>query len=287
MKKISLGILHPGEMGISVAASAQDTQHAIFWASVGRSQETIERANNYQLNDAKDISGLCLKCEIIISVCPPEVADEVANQVIAENFSGLYLDANAISPQRSRHIGKRMAAASINYVDGGIIGPPAWSPETTVLYLAGKDAEEVVPLFAKGALEAQIVSEKIGDASALKMCFAAYTKGSTALLCSILASAEKQGVRDALNKHWSRNGSSFATQAANRVLGVTAKAWRFVAEMEEISSTFEAAGVPGVSQSTAAEIYRRLAHFKNAKSTPELEQVLCALIELETTPTPR
>ena len=153
------------------------------------------------------------------------------------------------------------------------------------MYLSGQDAEKVVQLFDKGPLDAQVLSEQIGDASALKMCFAAYTKGSTALLCSILACAENLGVRDALNTHWSRNGSGFANQASNRVQAVTSKAWRFVAEMEEIADTFEAAGVPGGSQSTAAEIYRRLAHFKNAESTPELLDVLSALIKLEGSPT--
>lgn len=284
MTQIRLGILHPGEMGISIAASAQDARHTVFWVSAGRSEETIDRAKQFKLIDAKNVANLCEECEIIISVCPPQAADDVANQVVEHNFSGLYVEANAISPQRSENIGKAMTSAGISYVDGGIIGPPAWRSGATCLYLCGEDAEHVSRLFEKGPLSTHVLGENVGDASALKMCFAAYTKGSTALLCSILAAAENLGVRDALNTHWSRNGSDFADQASRRVQGVTAKAWRFVAELEEIAATFEAAGVPGGAQSTAAEIYRRLAYFKNAKTTPELQKVLAALIQSDRTP---
>ena len=110
------------------------------------------------------------------------------------------------------------------------------------------------------------------------MCYAAYTKGTTALLCAILATAEDLGVRRDLEQHWQRDDPQFADEVAQRVRQVTAKAWRFAGEMEEIASTFRAAGMPGEFHAAAASVYRRLADFKAARATPALEDVLAALL---------
>ncbi len=110
------------------------------------------------------------------------------------------------------------------------------------------------------------------------MCFAAYSKGTTALLSAVLAAAEALDVREELAQQWSRNGSDFAEQAAQNVRQVTAKAWRFVGEMEEIAATFSEAGVPGDFHLAAADIYRRMANFKGVSVTPSLEDVLAALL---------
>ena len=118
----------------------------------------------------------------------------------------------------------------------------------------------------------------MSTASALKMCFAAYTKGTTALLAAILATAESLGVREALFEQWNRDGSDFAGQTTQRVRRVTAKAWRFAGEMEEIATTFREAGMSGDFHAAAADIYRRLASFKGATTTPSLEDVLDALL---------
>ena len=114
-------------------------------------------------------------------------------------------------------------------------------------------------------------------ASALKMCFAANTKGTTALLCAILASAEKLGVRKELENQWSRNWPDFMEQTQNRVRRVTDRAWRYAGEMEEIASTFENAGLPGGFHKAASDIYQRIAHFKGAREIPSLEEVLESL----------
>lgn len=279
--KRKIGILHPGQMGISVAASAQNSGQIVYWASEGRSPQTGDRAAQVGLKDAGTLAALCEMCDVIISVCPPHAAEEVAEQVLAHSFRGLYVDVNAISPQRSVRIGQRLTAAGLSYVDGGIIGLPAWESGKTWLYLSGPQAGEAAACFADGPLETGVIGESIGKASALKMCFAAYTKGTTALLCAILASAETLGVRAELEKQWSREESGFAGQTREKVRGVTAKAWRFVGEMEEIASTFRSAGLPGEFHEGAADIYRRLACFKGAPSLPALEEVLEALSRRE------
>jgi 3-hydroxyisobutyrate dehydrogenase-like beta-hydroxyacid dehydrogenase len=172
-----------------------------------------------------------------------------------------------------------MQDAGVNYVDGGIIGGPAWEPGSTWLYLSGIDADKIVQCFSNGPLEVNIIGNEIGKASALKMCFAAYTKGTTALLSGILAASEALGVRQYLETQWSRNESDFSTLTQKRVQRVTAKAWRFEGEMKEIAATMEAVGIPGGFHKAAGEIYHRMAGFKEAPDTPEFGDVIKALLQ--------
>ena len=171
-----------------------------------------------------------------------------------------------------------MTRGEASFVDGGIIGGPAWETGTTCLYLSGREAQRAAACFSSGPLEAKVIGDRIGKASALKMCYAAHTKGMTALLGGILGAAEGLGVREELESRWSRDGSDFAVQVSQRVRGSTSKAWRFAGEMEEIRETFEQVGLPGGFHAAAAEIYRRIAHFKGL-GVPALKEVLIALLQ--------
>ena len=273
-----IGILHPGEMGISVAASAINSGHTVYWTSQGRSDKTRLRAEKHNLIETKTLPELCQTSEIIFSVCLPDAAEGVAKSVIETGFKGLYLDANAISPQRAIRIGEMMEENGIHFIDGGIIGGPAWTPNETWLYLSGRDAEKIPNCFTKGPLETKIIGDEIGKASALKMCYAAYSKGTTALLSAILAAAESFGIRDELYQQWDMDDSSFSEQVNQRATRVTAKAWRFEGEMHEIASTFKEAGLPGGFHRAAAEIYRRMAGFKDIPENPQLNDVLKTLL---------
>ena len=277
MSNKSVGLLHPGAMGISVGASIKNSGREVYWASRGRSGKTRERAVSQGLEDVETLQGICDTSTVIFSVCPPHAAEDVASRVVSCGFSGLYVDVNAISPQRSIRIGKTMHAAGISYVDGGIIGGPAWQPGTTWMHLSGEKAADAADCFSAGPMETNIIGPSVGKASAVKMCFAAYTKGTTALLCGIVSTAEALGVREELFEQWNRPGPDFTDRTIQQVRGVTAKAWRFAGEMEEISSTFEAAGLPGGFLSAAADIYRRIGHFKDSTELPSLTDVLAAL----------
>jgi 3-hydroxyisobutyrate dehydrogenase-like beta-hydroxyacid dehydrogenase len=273
-----IGILHPGQMGVSVAASAKNSGHDVYWVSEGRSAETRMRAGSQDLMEIDTLMSLCKICSVLVSICPPHAAEDLAANVVGCGFKGLYLEANAISPQRVVRIGEKMKAKGVIFVDGGIIGGPAWEPGKTWLYLSGDAAQRAAGCFANGPLATEIIGNEIGLASSLKMCFAAYTKGTTALLCGILAAAERLGIRADLEKQWSRGGSDFAVQTRGRVRRVTAKAWRFSGEMEEIAATLALAGLPDGFHLAAAEIYRRITHFKGLEEPP-LEEVLKALLE--------
>ena len=281
MAKVNVGFLHPGSMGVSLATSAQNSGNTAIWASAGRSAATRKRALQHNLTDAGTLDELCATCSIIVSICPPHAAEAVATQVLDCGFRGLFVDANAISVGRTRRIAAQIEGAGAHFADGSVIGGPAWEPGRTWLYLAGESAAEVAKCFSAGPLETEVLGDEIGQAAALKMCFAAYTKGTTALLAGILATAEATGVREALESQWSRGGSAFAEQTRDRVRGVTAKAWRFAGELDEIGATFDDAGVPSGFQEAAAEIYRRLAHFKDTDGMPALDEVLAAILRAE------
>jgi hypothetical protein len=111
------------------------------------------------------------------------------------------------------------------------------------------------------------------------MCYAAWSKGSTALLCAVLAAANATGVWAELQQRWEADIPGFGAQAINRARQSTLKAWRFAGEMDEIAAMFAAAGLPGGMHTAAAELYRRLAPFKDAPEPPLLDAVLAALLQ--------
>src|SRR5262245_50436200 len=124
MKRI--GLLHPGAMGASVGAAARSNQHTVLWASAGRSGSTGARARRANLEDAGTVADVVKASEIVLSVCPPHAAEEVAGEVMQLGFSGVYVECNAISPDRTRAIQRIVEDAGADYVDGGIVGGPAW-----------------------------------------------------------------------------------------------------------------------------------------------------------------
>jgi len=262
-----IGILHPGQMGFMVALSAVNSGHQTYWASQNRSPATSRRATEAGLLDAGSIQDLCATCDAIASVCPPEFAESTAGQVTGHGFRGLYIDCNAISPERARRIGACLTQAGADFVDGGIIGLPTKVRGRTWLYLSGPRAADAAACFSAGPIETELLGDEPGRASALKMCFAAWTKGSTALLCAILGSAQRLGVIEELKRQWARNGPSWE-DTAGHIERAAPKAWRWAPEMREIAETFASAGMPPGFHEGAAEIYSRLADFKD---TPDIE----------------
>jgi len=266
-------------MGVSVAASFKTAGNEVLWASDGRSEATRQRAQDAGLNDAVTVRALCETCSIIVSVCPPHAARDVASEVLGYGFNGHYVDANAISPQIAVSLDVLFASAGGSFVDGGIIGGPAWTSGNTWLYLSGSTAAEIASILAGGALGVACIGEVPGKASALKMCYAAYSKGTTALLAAILAAATHYGVREELEDQWAQDDPDFSEQTLARIRRVTAKAWRYIGEMQEISATFQAAGVPGEFHLAAAEIYRRMDGLEQRSELPSLEEILLRLIQ--------
>jgi len=148
-----VGLLHPGEMGAAVGRLLSGPGETVLWASAGRSAATAERAQAAGLEDAGDIGEVCRRSEILLSICPPHAALDVARE--AGGFTGIYVDANAIAPDTAREVG----AVQPRLVDGGIVGPPPTGAGTTRLYLAGGETAEVVALFSGTNLDARAISD--------------------------------------------------------------------------------------------------------------------------------
>lgn len=274
-----IGVLHPGQMGIFVAATLKRSGHEVLWLSEGRSPSSRDRAEEHSLREISSLSEFCQQAELIVSVCPPHGAEELAQSVLDEHFQGAFIDCNPLTPRRVELLGESFNSRQIPFTDGGIIGNPDWENETTMLYLSGPAAEQQTSLFKEGPLQVTSLDDKIGRASALKLSYAAYTKGGTALISAILALAESHGVREVLEKQWASDWPGFEAQAQRRARGVTRKAWRFAGEMEIISEAFRDAGLPGDFHAAAAKLYHRIAHLKDRAELPELLEVLNDILE--------
>jgi 3-hydroxyisobutyrate dehydrogenase-like beta-hydroxyacid dehydrogenase len=218
---------------------------------------------------------LCAASDIVLSICPPHGAQALADAVIAAGFRGLFVDANAIAPATARRIAATVEGAGARFVDGGVVGPPAREPGKTRLYLSGTSAPGIAALFAGSAAEPVVIGDNAGAASALKMAYAGWTKGRTALLLAIRAYARAEGVDDALMAEWARSLPGLQADSEAAAPRVSPKAWRWVGEMQEIASGFEAAGLPDGFHRAAAELFAALEGFKDAGG--DLDAVLDAL----------
>ncbi|MGZ4340363.1 MAG: DUF1932 domain-containing protein [Gaiellaceae bacterium] len=248
-----VGLLHPGEMGAAVGADLRERGETVLWASAGRSAATAERARAAGLEDAGDVEELCRRCEILLAICPPHAAIDVARA--AGGFTGIYVDANAIAPGTAR----ALAGLQARFVDGGIVGPPPNRPGTTRLYLSGDEAEQIGGLFAGTNLEARVLSGEPGAASALKAAYAGWTKGSAALLLTVRELARAEGVEDALLEEWRLSIPELEEHLAGAERSASRKGWRWVGEMDEIARGMAAQDLPAGFHEASAEVFRRAA----------------------------
>ena len=266
-----VGLLHPGAMGAALGAQLRETGHDVVWASEGRSPETARRAADAGLRDAGTIESLAGASDLVLSVCPPHAARDVAAQ--AAGRVALFVDANAVSPATARDVAAAIAGAGGRAVDGGLIGPPPGLDTSVSLLLSGAGAEDVARLFDGTRVRARVVGTEIGAASATKMAYAGWTKGSAALLLAVRGFARAEGVEDALLAEWAISHPGLDERSAGAARGAAGKAWRWVGEMEEIAASLAADGLPGGFHEAAAQLYERLA----AEPGDDLEAVLDAL----------
>src|SRR5262245_43458393 len=247
-------------MGAAIAALCDGER---VWCSAGRSEETRRRAAAAGMVEVGSLAELVERVDLIVSICPPAAAEEVAGAVASEQFTGIYADLNAIAPTTARRIGERFE----RFVDGGIVGPPPKTLGTTRLYLPGPDAAVVASRWSMPTLDVRIVDGGVGAASAVKTCYAAWTKGSAALLLTIRALARAEGVEDALLSEWATSIPDLADRSERAATGNGPKAWRFVGEMQEVAASLGDAGLPPGFATAAAEVYERLADLRDKPRT--------------------
>lgn len=252
----TVGLLHPGEMGAAVGGCLVSVGHEVLWDPAGRSRATTGRALAGELTGVK-FDRLIARSSVIFSVCPPHAAIDVAHQVAAGGYTGCYVDANAISVGTAQQVAAIVTAAGASYVDGGIIGQPPEVAGHMRLYLSGPQADEVRVLFNRSRLDARIAEGPLYAASSVKMAYAAWTKGSSALLLAARALARAGGVERTLLAEWQLSQPNLTAQSERSATAATAKGWRWIGEMEEIAASMSAAGLPDGFHEAAAELYDR------------------------------
>jgi 3-hydroxyisobutyrate dehydrogenase-like beta-hydroxyacid dehydrogenase len=245
-----IGLLHPGEMGAAVGACLVSAGHTVLWDPSGRSPATARRADKAGLR-AASLADLADQSSVVMSVCPPAAALEVARLVAGAGFGGTYVDANAVSPATAAEV--CAAVGTARYVDGGIIGSPPVRPGTTRLYLSADGG--VAGLFAGTVLDARVLDSGPYAASALKMSYAAWTKGSAALLLAARELARAEGVDADLLSEWASSQPGLVERWQRADASRDAKGWRWTGEMTEIAASMRADGLPDGFGLAAAQIF--------------------------------
>mgnify|MGYP001180378252 CR=1 FL=1 len=162
----TIAILNPGAMGVTIGAAAKAGGSTVLWASQGRSEATRARAEAAGLAERDTLAAVVAESDVVLSVCPPHAAVDLAHEVAALGFAGLYVDGNAVAPASALEIGHRVEVAGARFVDGGIIGLPARHAGSTRLYLSGDSAPEAAALFQGSVLAAVVCGDRPGAASA-------------------------------------------------------------------------------------------------------------------------
>jgi 3-hydroxyisobutyrate dehydrogenase-like beta-hydroxyacid dehydrogenase len=186
--------------------------------------------------------------------------------------TALVIEANAVSPATAQEVAEIVGERC---VDGGIVGPPPSAPGTTRLFLAGQLASQAAAIFAPTNLEPVLLEGTPTAASALKMAYAAWTKGTAALLLDAFALARSNAVDDALLAEWRRSQPGLEPRLQAAVDAAVSKGWRWEGEMQQIAATFTQAGLPPGFAQAAAEVF-----FAAPRGQQwGLEELLSALLE--------
>jgi 3-hydroxyisobutyrate dehydrogenase-like beta-hydroxyacid dehydrogenase len=265
----TVGLLHPGQMGAAVGRVLTDAGHEVSWCSAGRGSASASRASEAGLRAVGSVAELIAGCDVVLSICPPAAAEDVARVVaevvVASGFRGVFVDANAISPQRMDRVAELLGRLDVAVVDGSIIGPPPHPSRSARLYLSGPagPVSVVRELFVGTRAEPVTLSARLGDASALKMAFGSYNKASHALAAVSHALAEEYGVGAALRAEAQSDGGG-ALAKLHRLPSVAARAWRWGPEMLEAAESFAAVGLPSELANGASAVFERWADDKDA-----------------------
>lgn len=262
-----VGILHPGSMGAAVAACAATSAADVLWCETGRSPASQKRAAQSGLMPVAALPDLLDRSDIVISLCPPAAAEDLAREVAGHRFSGVYVEANAINPERVKWIAALFEPAA-TVVDGGVVGSPPVGGKTSTLYLSGPAAAtaRIEALFAGTAVRTAVLGTEVGKASALKLSYAAFQKTSRVLVALAVGMAREHGVDQELIEVASKRTDSYLSEP-QYVAKTAARAWRWGPELEEAADALAAAGLPPEMLRAAAST---LARWRDAKDDSEL-----------------
>mgnify|MGYP001800958014 CR=1 FL=1 len=285
----TVGILMPGDMGHGVGQALLAQGHRVVTALEGRSQHTRQLSDRAGIEDLGSIESCVAETDIILSILPPDravpQAQSIAEAMKKTGKTPAYADCNAISPMTMKSVASAFDGTGAVIIDSGIIGlNPIKSPPTR-FYVSGPDCAPMKALKCD-AIKVEKISDEIGRASALKMVYAAGTKGIWTLQTALLLTAARQGVLEPLLEELAYSQTGPLQSMRSKIPFIPADAARWVPEMEEIAATFADAGVTSGFHDGAAEIFRVLARTPFAEETREtldtsrtLEQALAEYVK--------
>jgi 3-hydroxyisobutyrate dehydrogenase-like beta-hydroxyacid dehydrogenase len=279
----TVGVLSPGDMGHSVGAVLRQNGLTVLTCLTGRSQRSHELAAQAGIKDVPSLVELVQAVDVLLCILVPSEAVGVAQQVAdamgvdsagpSTSHSGsrrrlLYVDCNAIAPETARTACRAITAAGGRFVDVGIIGSPPTGSSSPRFYASGPDAAELLAL-ADFGLDVRLLDGAVGQASGLKMCYGALTKGLQALGTELLVAAHAMGLEAALKAEQRGSLAEVRAYLENSVPAMAPKAYRWVGEMEEIAACFAQVGLTPRILQGAADVYRFVAQTPIGKETPE------------------
>jgi 3-hydroxyisobutyrate dehydrogenase-like beta-hydroxyacid dehydrogenase len=275
----TIGLLHPGSMGAAVGAQLRASGHAVLWCPDGRSDETRHRAEEADLQPTA-LPELVSRSDVLLSLCPPAAAEEVAAHVakLSARTDAIYVEANAVAPTRVQRIAELLAPISV--IDAAVVGSPPAGGKSATLYLSGdgEQTERIAGLFADTDVRAHVLPGGIGTASALKLAYSSYQKVSRVLAAVAYGAAETYGVGDELLAIAAKRTRSYLLEI-DYIPKTAARAWRWGPEIEEAAALLDDAGLPDSLMHAAAAT---LARWDDAKD--ERLDIVQALEALRTEP---
>jgi 3-hydroxyisobutyrate dehydrogenase-like beta-hydroxyacid dehydrogenase len=271
MKAKNVGIMSPGDMGSAIGKVLSDAGLNVITCLEGRGKLTQLRAQEAGMHDVASLDRLVSESDLILSVLVPSqalaMAQSIADSVRRTGRHPAYADLNAIAPQTVRRINTVMTGAGVVFIDAGIIGsPPKAGKSSTRVYCSGPDTTALESLTEAG-LDVRRAGSDIGQASGLKMVYAASTKGITALWTELLVAAKALGLEDALMAEFKASGTNISEVLKGRIPSMPRRARRWVGEMEEIAKTFEDVGLTPRMLLGAADVYRLISETPLADQT--------------------
>jgi 3-hydroxyisobutyrate dehydrogenase-like beta-hydroxyacid dehydrogenase len=280
----TVAVLSPGDMGHAIGRRLRQAGLRVVTSLQGRSARSASLAAQAGIEDIAGDADLVREADVLLAVlvpsAAPALAERIATAVERTGATLLYADLNAIAPQTVQAIGARLTQAGARFVDGGIIGgPPRGAPGASGaasgprVYVSGATADtDALATLSERGLDVRVMGQAIGQASGLKMCYAAMTKGLTALATELLVAGEAMGLSEPLRRELQGSQSSLWEVIQRGVPGMPPKAYRWVGEMEEIAATFGALGLTPLLLQGAAEMYRFVGRTPLAAETPEVRR---------------
>ena len=268
----TVAIMSPGDMGHAVGQVLSESGIDVITCTDGRSQRTKNLAEMAGLRQVATLEDMVIQADLVLSIMVPSKAmsfvREISPHFESSKTPTYFADCNAVSPQSALAMAEVINQAGGKFIDGGIIGTAPTKGDTPRFYVSGPDASVVMELDGRGII-VKAIGNKVGQASGIKMCYAALTKGTNTLHVALLTAASLMGLTDDLRKEFEFSQKSHLAAMEKGISRLPANAHRWIGEMEEIAATFENLGVTPNFHKGAAEIYKMLNSTPFAKESPE------------------